>query len=149
MQIILKIFTMWKYFMITEVRSFNLMCMKTKLSMITGSKNLALVEGLCSLQLNVLLWFSLLETILRNLVLLEQIRFDKPWKHKIDKCINKSQLIFQESLSAIVHAIRNTGNLPAAGEDHDFYYSFSDFREFRTAQGARLLSKWEYWCVLF
>lgn len=30
--------------------------------------------------------------------------------------------------------------MPAAGEDHDFYYSFSDFREFRTAQGARLLS---------
>ncbi|KAL9970035.1 hypothetical protein ACROYT_G022345 [Oculina patagonica] len=46
----------------------------------------------------------------------------------------------QESLSAIVQAIKNAGNLPAAGEDHDFYYSFSDFREFRTAQGARLLS---------
>ena len=47
----------------------------------------------------------------------------------------------QESLVAIVQAIKSTSNLPAAGEDHDFYYSFSDFREFRTAQGARLLSK--------
>ena len=48
---------------------------------------------------------------------------------------------FQESFASIVQAIKSAGNLPAAGEDHDFYYSFSDFREFRTAQGARLLSK--------
>ena len=47
----------------------------------------------------------------------------------------------QESLAAIVEAVKSAGNLPAAGEDHDFYYSFSDFREFRTAQGTRLLSK--------
>ncbi|XP_029212610.2 LOW QUALITY PROTEIN: exosome component 10-like [Acropora millepora] len=46
----------------------------------------------------------------------------------------------QDSLGAIVEAIKSCGNLPAAGEDHDLYYSFSDFREFRAAQGARLLS---------
>ncbi|RMX38072.1 hypothetical protein pdam_00003117 [Pocillopora damicornis] len=46
----------------------------------------------------------------------------------------------QESLAAIVQAVRESGNLPGAGEDHDFYYSFPDFREFRSAQGARLLS---------
>ncbi|XP_074626271.1 exosome complex component 10-like [Acropora palmata] len=46
----------------------------------------------------------------------------------------------QDSLGAIVEAIKSCGSLPAAGEDHDLYYSFSDFREFRAAQGARLLS---------
>ena len=54
---------------------------------------------------------------------------------------NIRKMFSQESLVAIVEAVKSAGNLPAAGEDHDFYYSFSDFREFRTAQGARLLSK--------
>ena len=50
--------------------------------------------------------------------------------------------VVKDSLGAIVEAIKSCGNLPAAGEDHDLYYSFSDFREFRAAQGARLLSKY-------
>ncbi|CAH3037744.1 unnamed protein product [Porites lobata] len=54
--------------------------------------------------------------------------------------IGELKAFTQESFASIVQAIKSAGNLPAAGEDHDFYYSFSDFREFRTAQGARLLS---------
>lgn len=54
--------------------------------------------------------------------------------------IGELKTFSQESLGAIVETIKSCSNLPAAGEDHDFYYSFSDFREFRSAQGARLLS---------
>lgn len=100
------------------------------------------------MQINVLLWS--IQYIVDNFKESSSSRTNQisyTAKEKIPKVsINKTQLdlcvcAFQESLSAIVHAIRSGGNLPAAGEDHDFYYSFSDFREFRTAQGARLLSK--------
>ncbi|KAK3729819.1 hypothetical protein QZH41_016093, partial [Actinostola sp. cb2023] len=45
-----------------------------------------------------------------------------------------------QALRVLVGATQKANALPAPGEDHDFYYSFSDFREFRNAQGTRLLN---------
>ncbi|XP_032228856.1 exosome component 10 isoform X2 [Nematostella vectensis] len=46
----------------------------------------------------------------------------------------------QQTLRLLVGGIQKANSLPEAGEDHDFYYSFSDFREFRKAQGTRILN---------
>lgn len=50
-------------------------------------------------------------------------------------------ILKQKALGKLKLATRAANELPAAGDDYDFYSSFEGFRQFCNSQGDKLLGK--------